>query len=1046
MNAPLPSDLFPPCRDDGVVSDAAARDPERAPEFLPTKLESESGEASLARTTDYQLGNPELPIWEYRERIVDAVNNSQATVVTAETGAGKSTRLPQFLAEEGYDVIVTQPRVVAARSVAERVREEVTAKYGDDFKDFVGYRTARERNDSDENQILFVTDGLQLVRELAGRGVGRKQVLVLDEVHEWNENMEVLVAWAKRRISEDPNFKVVVMSATMEAGKLSEYFAEGKREVPVIEVPGRTFDVKKSEGGDVAHEAIQFAQAGKNTLVFVPGKDEISLVMGEIGRANIPGATVLPLHGQLSAEEQRRVFAKYPGAKVIVATNVAQTSITIDDIDAVVDSGMERRVEVRGGVEGLFLNPISQADCLQRAGRAGRTKEGEYVLAQLAMRNGNAPFVKLADREAYGTPEIMRTRLDGMVLRLAKAGFDASELEFYHQPNHADIFAAKARLQKLGALAEDGHITKVGRDMERMPVESHYARMMIEARKYGPEVQAQLAAMLAVEEADGILQFLKSPYEGTEKWRTMLGNDQDSDVIKQLEVYIAATKMSDSQRRDSNIFVKAYKNARDIEKQLRRIERLDDEALMAPAPEQREQLVRCIIAGMVDNLYTSDSTTRSSYYRNAQGEYRETGNRTLIRSGKMLVGTPFDLQIVTRRGPTTLHLIESATNVPSIDVLREVAPQLFTEKLEGLLTDSSGKVMERWQHFFNGQNTGSFELKPSKPSPERTNYLIEQLAYNEAHHYTYAELNRAIATLQHRTVEPLVRITPDDVRGMLEVALPLSVDTLKEAKSHLPPVELEDLVSARLQEEIKQASPDAYMGMNLIYSNGRPQVERINADEILKLPPEARTLPDGREIYGTLAESGYYTYPQALQSLQRRAAEIVERQAAETAAKAERLIDMVVQGIMTGQSMDQPTLDAYGVTPEQLDQAQNRANGMIASRQAAEEERRRIEHEAEESRKTLKMRNEDLYDLTRFDDLERMPDELGERVFEVRNMLDRLQDDTWSTPVMQHGHLDMLEQKIHAIVKDVETWRRQSTIASAVPEDMIAALKAKFNS
>ncbi len=415
MNAPLPSDLFPQRRDNGVVTDAAMRDPERAPEFLPTQHESEVGEATLAKRTDYQLGNPELPIWEYRERIVDAVNSSQATVVTAETGAGKSTQLPQFLAEEGYDVIVTQPRVVAARSVAERVGDEVTAKYGDDFKDFVGYRTARERNDSDENQILFVTDGLQLVRELAGRGVGRKQVLVLDEVHEWNENMEVLVAWAKRRISEDPNFKVVVMSATMEAGKLSEYFAEGKREVPVIEVPGRTFDVKKSEGGDVAHEAIQFAQAGKNTLVFVPGKDEISLVMGEIGRANIPGATVLPLHGQLSAEEQRRVFAKYPGAKLIVATNVAQTSITIDDIDAVVDSGMERRVEVRSGVEGLFLNPISQADCLQRAGRAGRTKEGEYVLAQLAMRHGNAPFVKLADREAYGTPEIMRTRLDGMV-------------------------------------------------------------------------------------------------------------------------------------------------------------------------------------------------------------------------------------------------------------------------------------------------------------------------------------------------------------------------------------------------------------------------------------------------------------------------------------------------------------------------------------------------------------------------------------------------------------------------------------------------------
>lgn len=287
------SPATPACTDDAPVINAA--------------LEMTTDESAKARLINHTLGNPELPIAQYCEQIVSAVDSSQAVVITAETGAGKSTQVPQFLAEQGYEVVVTQPRVVAARSVAERVREEVVAKYGDDFKEFVGYRTARERGDSAASQILFATDGLQLVRELSGHGVGKKQALVLDEVHEWNENMEVLVAWAKRRMREDPNFKVVTMSATMEADKLSKYFADdGKREVPVVEVPGRTFEVKKSEGGDVANEAIKLAQAGKNTLVFVPGEAEINQVIAELERAKIPGASILPLHGQM----EKKINAK----------------------------------------------------------------------------------------------------------------------------------------------------------------------------------------------------------------------------------------------------------------------------------------------------------------------------------------------------------------------------------------------------------------------------------------------------------------------------------------------------------------------------------------------------------------------------------------------------------------------------------------------------------------------------------------------------------------------------------------------------------------
>lgn len=235
MNTPRPSDVFP------RQSDAGDR-------LVETNVEVDPDESTRAvRATNYMLGNPELPIADFRERIVEAVTQSQATVITAETGAGKSTQVPQFLAEAGHEVIVTQPRVVAARTLAGRVRDEVVAAKGREFKKYVGHRTARERSDDESNQILYVTDGLQQVRELHGRGTGKKQVLVLDEVHEWNENMEVLVAWAKRRMSEDPKFKVVTMSATMDARKLSQYFAADTREAPVIEVPGRTFEVKKKK-------------------------------------------------------------------------------------------------------------------------------------------------------------------------------------------------------------------------------------------------------------------------------------------------------------------------------------------------------------------------------------------------------------------------------------------------------------------------------------------------------------------------------------------------------------------------------------------------------------------------------------------------------------------------------------------------------------------------------------------------------------------------------------------------------------------------------
>lgn len=663
-------------------------------------------------------------------------------------------------------------------------------------------------------------------------------MLVLDEVHEWNENMEVLTAWSKKRAQEDPSFKVVFMSATMEADTLAAFHqADTDMQVPIIEVPGRTFDVDKKEGGDVVHEAVRLAKEGKNTLVFVPGKEEINRVIEEIQLSNIPNVTILPLHGQLDSEEQRKAFKRYQGAKVIVATNVAQTSITINDIDAVVDSGLERRNEVKNGVEGLYLRPISRADCLQRAGRAGRTKEGEYVLARL----DNNPFSTLEEREAYATPEILRTRLDGMVLRLARSGFDATELEFYHQPDSSEIAAAKDRLKKLGALDEDGEITAIGKDMARMPVESHYARMMIEARKYSKEVRLQLAATLAVEEADGILFNGKS---GERRWKSLLSDCNDSDMIKQLEVFIASRGMSTKEKKDYDIIMKNASKAEGVFRQLRQVERLSDSELSLPSTEERAQLVTCIIAGMVDNLYINNG----GRYHSAGNEGYEMSNRSLVRAGSIIVGMPFHLQIQTRYGARTLNLLQSVTNVPSTDVLREVAPQLFTQKV--IKADAyGGRAVEVVEERFNGRSLGINEV-PIPPSERRREMLVNATLQSSCMGGKLAAISRQIANLQSRTSETLPSINRQELYDLMVDTVPLTVETIKETNDYIPDLTIDYYISPEKQRAILAASPGEYCGMRLEYINARPVVRHnIDDESLLAMNEDSLQLPDGREIF-----------------------------------------------------------------------------------------------------------------------------------------------------------------------------------------------------
>jgi ATP-dependent RNA helicase DHX8/PRP22 len=592
----------------------------------------------------------ELPVFDRREEIVASVDNNQVTIITAETGAGKSTQIPQYLAEHGYrKIIVTQPRILAARNLCHRVRQEYAWRTGHDTTDLVGYRTAPERDDSPDNIILYCTDGLQLVRELTGSGTSDKQVLVLDEIHEWNENMEVLIAWAKKRCQEDPHFKVVLMSATIEANALAEYFGSA---LPIA-IAGRTFDVEKRYGNDLVEEiAKQLESRVSNMLVFLPGKAEIEAVAEAVARfaGNVP---IIPLHSQLTPEEQQKAFMHYPQGKVVLATNVAQTSITIDDIDVVVDSGLERRAEVRNGVEGLFIEEISQADCLQRAGRAGRTKEGIYILA----RFNRLTCSPLEDRPAYGIPEIMRKHIDRLVLRLASIGIDIENLEFYHAPSRRTIKLAKATLRSLGATADDGKVTEIGQKMERFPVESSYARMLVEAEQCDPVLQAQLASIIAIQEIGGIVK--GSPRHSG--WRRFTHHTR-SDLLAQYDVFLALPTIDPLEYEELGIIEKNVAKAQDVNERLNRDLGLGPVQLLEIADQDVDQLLICIVAGQLHQVWLIEPT--GGAFHLATKQTREVSSGTVVPRNGLITGTPFDLQVPHGDGSLeTLHLVNDITMV-----------------------------------------------------------------------------------------------------------------------------------------------------------------------------------------------------------------------------------------------------------------------------------------------------------------------------------------------------------------------------------------------
>ncbi|MFA5644325.1 MAG: helicase-related protein [Patescibacteria group bacterium] len=779
-----------------------------------------------------------LPIDAFREQILESIKQNPVTVIVAETGAGKSTQVPQYLLEDGYDLIVTQPRRLAARSVATRVAYEMGEKVGQT----IGYRTAVDRVDSPQTRCLFCTDGLALVRELMGQNKG---ILVLDEVHEWNENMEVLVAWVKSQIATGSTIKVVLMSATLESEKLSAFFDNA----PIISVPGRTFPVEdRMAGGDIGTDIATLVAEGRNVLVFQPGQQEINETISRLEQLKV-SAVVLPLHGQLTPDEQAKCFAHYGKPKVVVSTNVAQTSVTIDDIDAVVDSGLERRIELVDGVEGLYLKPISLADAKQRKGRAGRTKAGIYI-----------DHCSSSSRPDFPLAEILRKRLDQTVLRLAIAGFDMDMMDFFHQPAKSDISDARKTLIGLGCMTSEGKVTAIGRLVNKLPVSVKYARMLIEADRLG--VVSDVLTVAAIMEMDGITvppPSLNRP--DRPDWRKLV-DEKESDIMAQLKVWEMTRTMNETQMKEAGISLRNFFRAKEIRQRL--ADALKGHFRLG-TNGKRENILKAVCAGMVDHLYKNQYGS----YRNGDDVSRELGSASVVERSMpdWVVGIPFDLQIQTRRGSMTLNLVSMASKVePSW--LAEIAPHLVSKEIKNLHWDSvRACVVEDHITIFNGQEIARVS-KPALWSAEAFKIFVNAMMSTYTSSEVVNELYRSNSeilsqynTLYIRSGGTISKKDSDTIREKYAKVLePYHVLSLTQFETlGLNPEELKiklsDLISTEEVTVIEAGNPEVievngkefFVTYSDSWSNFNAKID-VTEEFFHKAKEEELLLPSGREV------------------------------------------------------------------------------------------------------------------------------------------------------------------------------------------------------
>ena len=665
-----------------------------------------------------------LPIDALQADLVAACGRVRRLVLRAPTGSGKSTRIPQMLLDLNLvqgQIVVLQPRRIAARLLAARIAQERNVRLGGE----VGYQIRFERVESAQTRIKFVTEAL-LLRQMASdpelKGVG---AVVFDEFHERNLHSDVALALARRlQETHRPDLLIMAMSATLDTEGVAKWLGSAE----TLAADGRTYPVQIEYTHlprnstrpiwDAAAEQVRRVlseEAEGDILVFMPGSYEIMRTIGAVRNLSESGGVeILPLYGELPPEEQDRAVKPSPGRKVIVATNVAETSLTIPGVRAVVDAGLARiaRFDPHRGIDTLLVEPVSQASAEQRAGRAGRTGPGRCIRLWSQTDHEARPL-----REV---PEIKRVDLSETILLLLSSGWgEAATFPWYEKPDDKALQRALTVLADLGAVDAHGKLTNLGRRMSVFPAHPRYARMLLAAGDLDCVYEVCRIAGLA----QGRDILFRKVDDRTENARDSVEQEDGSDFFPRLALLQRAVEMKfDADACDR--FGVHGQAARQADQAARQFLRLAEgqglpvsDRIADPAAVRR-----CLLLGFSDRLAVrlDAGTLRCALVHGRTGELRRESS---IRNAKLLVAAEVD-EIQARGGVTTYLSLATAIEEAW---LQELFPAEFSTVNQVRYDGSQRRVVTRVERRFRDLVLEAKE-RDDAPSDAASRLLAEEVA------------------------------------------------------------------------------------------------------------------------------------------------------------------------------------------------------------------------------------------------------------------------------------------------------------------------------
>ncbi|KAK8050502.1 ATP-dependent RNA helicase DHX8 [Apiospora phragmitis] len=643
-------------------------------------------DAAEKKALSIQETRKSLPIAAYRDEFIAAINEYQILVIVGETGSGKTTQLPQYLHEAGFTkdgkkVGCTQPRRVAAMSVAARVAEEMGSKVGNE----VGYSIRFEDNTSDKTILKYMTDGMLLREFMTEPDLAGYSALMIDEAHERTVHTDILLALVKDLSRERPDLKLLISSATMNAEKFAKYFDDA----PIFNIPGRRYpvDIYYTPAPEANYLAaaittvfqIHTTQGKGDILVFLTGQDEIDAAEQELTETarklgnRVKELVVCPIYANLPSELQAKIFEPTPdGArKVVLATNIAETSLTIDGIVYVIDPGYvkENVFNPATGMSNLVVVPCSRASANQRSGRAGRVGPGKCFRLY-------TKYAYMNEMDESTTPEIQRTNLNSIVLLLKSLGINQLlEFEFMDPPPTESLIGALNQLFALQALNHKGELTKVGRQMAEFPTEPMLAKAVLAADKFGC-VEEVLSIVSMLSEASALFFRPKDKKIHADSARNRFTVKEGGDHLTLLNIWNqwVDSDFSPIWSRENFLQQRSLTRARDVRDQLSKLCERVEVASSSCGAANIDPIKKALTAGFFPN---------AARLQRSGDAYRTVKNNTtvFIHPSSVLMGSdpPEKMVIYFELVQTTKEYMRSCLPIKP-QWLNEVAPHFHKKK------------------------------------------------------------------------------------------------------------------------------------------------------------------------------------------------------------------------------------------------------------------------------------------------------------------------------------------------------------------------------